>query len=214
MTKIIVGKPLESRWRDLIRGAYVYELTRKCGDIDVYVISGDQNESRSATSRPKPVPASHRSYAGALLAVVVCTAIGYGMDRLAMPLTNIVMTYLLGVVAAALFYGRGPSMLASALGVLAFDYFFVPPKYTFAVEDTQYLFTFAVMFLTGIIVSTLVARLSFQAVAAQSRTSHGRLVRHESRVRREPGIGCNRRGGSPACGPGGRLPGLHFPAEE
>ena len=49
-TKIIVGKPRQSRWQDLLYGAYVYELARKCGDIDVYVISGDQQNVFAALS--------------------------------------------------------------------------------------------------------------------------------------------------------------------
>ncbi len=169
VTKIIVGKPLQSRWWDLLRGAYVYELTRKCGDIDVYVISGDDEVSAPVLPllrRPQP---SFGPYVGALLSVLLCSLIGFGMDRLAISLTNIVMVYLIGVVCVSLFFGRGPSLVASALGVLAFDFFFVPPKLTFAVEDTQYFFTFGVMFLTGAVISTLVARLSFQADMAQRR---------------------------------------------
>ena len=169
VTKLVVGKPMQSRWRDLLRGAYVYELTRKCGDIDVYVISGDRDESVPEVTRQHNAAGSQLPYVWACLSVVVCTLIGFGLDALGISLTNIVMVYLLGVVAVSLFYGRGPSLLASAIGVLAFDWFFVPPKYTFAVSDTEYFFTFAVMLLTGVVISSLVARLSFQAGAARAR---------------------------------------------
>ena len=66
-------------------------------------------------------------------------------------------------------FGRGPSILASILGVAAFDFFFVPPQLTFAVSDTQYLVTFAVMLLTGLVISTLTAHVKFQAESARKR---------------------------------------------
>jgi two-component system sensor histidine kinase KdpD len=83
--------------------------------------------------------------------------------------TNLVMVYLLGVVAVSLALGRGPSILAALLGVAAFDFCFVPPRWTFAVADTQYLLTFLVMLLTGLVISTLTARVQFQAESARRR---------------------------------------------
>ena len=56
-----------------------------------------------------------------------------------------IMVYLLGVAFVATRFGRWPSVLAAALSVAAFDFFFVSPYLTFAVADTQYLVTFAVM---------------------------------------------------------------------
>ena len=100
--------------------------------------------------------------------MAVCTAIG-GLMFQHFAATNIVMVYLLGILGVALWFGRGPSILASIVGVAAFDFFFIPPHLTFAVEDTEYLFTFAVMLLTGLIISTLTARLKFQAEAARGR---------------------------------------------
>ena len=79
------------------------------------------------------------------------------------------MIYLLGVVVVALSFGRGPSILASLLGVAAFDFFFVPPRFTFAVGDTRYLLTFLVMLLIGLVISTLTARVQFQAESVRRR---------------------------------------------
>ena len=69
------------------------------------------------------------------------------------------MVYLLGVAFVATRYGRGPSALAAVLSVAAFDFFFVPPHLTFAVSDTQYLVTFAVMLVVSLLISTLAARV-------------------------------------------------------
>ncbi len=62
--------------------------------------------------------------------------------------------------------GRAPAVLSAVLGVLAFDFFLVPPYLTFAVSDTQYVLTFFGLFLLGLIVSDLAARARDQAVAA------------------------------------------------
>ena len=84
-------------------------------------------------------------------------------------LANIVMLFLLGTVLVALKFGRGPSALAAVLNVAAFDYFFVAPRFSFAVSDVQYLLTFAVMLVVGLLTGQLTAGLRFQARLSSSR---------------------------------------------
>jgi two-component system sensor histidine kinase KdpD len=83
--------------------------------------------------------------------------------------TNLVMIYLLNVVIAASYLGRGPAILASILSVLAFDYFFVPPYLTLAVRDTEYLLTFTALLGVGLVISELTARARDQAEMARRR---------------------------------------------
>jgi two-component system sensor histidine kinase KdpD len=171
VTKIIVGKPQEPRWKELLWGSFVYELTRKCGDIDVYVISGEGEEKRPPSPGRPQHPATALPYLAAVAVVAGCTLVGFLLyQHFAREiLVNIIMVYLLGVVAVALRFGQWPSILASVLSVAAFDFFFVPPQWTFAVEDTQYLFTFAVMLVTGLVISTLTSRVKLQSEAARRR---------------------------------------------
>ena len=79
------------------------------------------------------------------------------------------MLYLLSVVIAAIYLGRGPAILTRFLGVLTFDFLFITPYFTFAVFDTQYIITFIALFLVGVVISQLTARASEQADAAQQR---------------------------------------------
>ena len=167
VTKIVVGKPKQPQWQEWFRGSLVYELTRKCGDIDVYVISGDPHPS-AATVGPSRPSSSRAGYFWALTVVLGCTGLGVLLSPYLAP-TNLVMVYLLGVVAVSLRLGRGPSILAACLSVAAFDFCFVPPRWTFAVRDTEYFLTFLVMLLTGIVISTLTARVQFQAQSARWR---------------------------------------------
>jgi len=168
VTKIVVGKPQQARWQEWFRRPLVYELTRKCGDIDVYVISGDPHPAVVSSAPPAPPALPRLDYLWAVLVVAFCTGLGALLTPHLAP-TNLVMIYLLGVVAVSLRFGRGPSILAAILGVAAFDFCFVPPQATFAVQDTQYLLTFGVMLVTGLVISTLVARVRFQADAARGR---------------------------------------------
>ena len=167
VTKIIVGKPQQSRFRDLLSGSYVYGLTRRRGDINVYVISGESDRPATAAPRSRPQPVSHIPYAIAVGAVVAATVLGM-LFRGFLAEVNLVMIYVLAVVAVSLRCGRGPSILASVLSVAAFDFFFVPPQYSFAIRDTQYALTFVVMLATGLTISELMARVTFAASAAGS----------------------------------------------
>jgi two-component system sensor histidine kinase KdpD len=95
-------------------------------------------------------------------ATVVCLAI---FPFLA--LTNLVMVYLLTTLLVAARGRRGPALLASALGVLCFDFFFVPPRFSFAVCDTQYILTFLMMFAAAVVISQLTTRIRAQADSAR-----------------------------------------------
>jgi two-component system, OmpR family, sensor histidine kinase KdpD len=168
ITKIIVGKPNRPRWKEWLEGSLVYELTRKCGDIDVYVITGDRERNPKTAPGPSSPSATGKAYLASLLIVAACTLICWPLSYALEP-ANLIMVYLLGVVAISTRFGRGPSVLASLLSVAAFDYFFIPPFLTFAVQDTQYIFTFVVMLATALTVSTLTSRVAFQAESARSR---------------------------------------------
>ena len=107
-------------------------------------------------------------YLGSILVVLACTLANWPLSVFLSP-TNMIMVYLLGVVAIAARFGRGPSIVASVLSVTAFDFFFVPPILNLAVDDTQYLLTFSVMLATALVISTLTARVKRQAEAARAR---------------------------------------------
>ncbi|MFO0948011.1 MAG: sensor histidine kinase KdpD [Planctomycetota bacterium] len=170
VTKIIVGKPQLPRWREILRGSYVYELTRACGDIDIYVISGDVESAPSrlnATPAPSP-PLPWSAYAWSIAVVLLGTGISWFLYPFLSPL-NLIMIYLVGVVIVSARLGRGPSILASILSVVAFDFLFIPPFFTFAVDDTEYLLTFVIMLFTGLVISTLTDRVRRQAEFAYQR---------------------------------------------
>ncbi|HNA88092.1 MAG TPA: DUF4118 domain-containing protein, partial [Anaerolineales bacterium] len=166
ITKLVAGKPLRPRWQELLRGSLVDQLIHKSGDIDVYVVTSTDRPSIPAEEHPLRIHSPASRYLWSLLLVAVATVLGFLIGG-QVEATNLVMVYLLAVVIAAIYLGRGPAILASVLGVLAFDFLFVTPYFTFAVSDTQYIITFIGLFLVGIVISQLAARASEQAGAAR-----------------------------------------------
>lgn len=163
VTKIVVGKSVpRGRW-PLLRRSLVDRLIRDSGDVDVYVIRGAEEPTEAVPSLSRRGAYSWRPWLATVAVIVACTAVGLAFDAAGLSETNVVMAYLLGVAYVATRYGRGPSVAASVLGVLAFDVLFVLPYYTVAVSDTQYVVTFAVMLLIGLLISTLAGRVRRQA---------------------------------------------------
>lgn len=82
-------------------------------------------------------------------------------------LSNVIMLFLITVVFIALRLGRLAGVWASLLSVAFFDFFFVEPRYSFSVTDTQYVFTFGVMLGVALIIGQLAAKLQAEARAAR-----------------------------------------------
>ena len=168
-TRILVGKPGRFWWRDRLLGSFVDELVRRSGEIDVSVVSASAEPAPSgpvAAAAPAGTPIGWHRYGGAAIAVALTTLAAHFAAPL-LPHSSIAMLYLLGVAAVAARWGRGPAALASVLGVAAFDFFHVPPFLTFAVADSEFVVTFAVMLVIGLLIGTLTARIRDQVLAAR-----------------------------------------------
>ncbi|NUP11612.1 MAG: sensor histidine kinase KdpD [Polyangiaceae bacterium] len=176
VTKIILGKPTHSRLRDFVRGSLLYEVVRGSGDIDVHVISG--LEAGNGDARPRTPtarkPASLRGYAWAALSIALTTVLALAIDRV-VDIPDFEMLFLLAVMISSRF-GRGPSILAAALAVAAYDFFFVAPHFTFAIADTHYALTFGMMFGVGLVLSTLTLRVRRQEIEARAREEQTRTL--------------------------------------
>jgi two-component system sensor histidine kinase KdpD len=167
VTKIIVGKPVRSLWKEWVFGSVVSDLVHRSGDIDIYVITGEAGEGEPLTRRTFLKRSSALwNYVHAALGIVTATAVAWLMFPYFAP-PNLIMMYLIAVIIIANRCGRGPSVLASVLSVAAFDFFFVPPYLTFAVSDFQYLLTFGVMLVVALVISSLAVRVREQAQLAR-----------------------------------------------
>ena len=171
VTKIIVGKPTHPRWKDTFFGSPLDEIVRGSGDIEIYVITGDATNGSPKTRSTSRLPkVTFREWSWSIGAVTFCTLLAGLMfpyfDRV-----DIVMVYLLGIVITSTRTSRWPALVATFLSVAAFDFFFVPPYFTFAVSDIRFLVTFGVMFVVAYVISELTMRIREQAEAARKRES-------------------------------------------
>jgi two-component system sensor histidine kinase KdpD len=113
-------------------------------------------------------PRGAAAYAGSAALIAATTGLAWA-GRALLEVPDVEMLFVLAVLVAAVFLGRGPSIAAAALGVAAYDFFFVPPPFTLDVHDVRYLLTFAMMFGVGIVVSSLASRLREQTRDAEVR---------------------------------------------
>lgn len=134
-------------------------------------LEGARIDSDDHEKAPTYWPGYAWAAATSIALTLVCTPLAGVLE-----LSNIVMLFLLGVVGVAMRFGRGPSALAALINVAAFDYFFVPPRMSFAVSDVQYVLTFAIMLGVGLLVGQLTAGLRFAAGVSTSRERRARSL--------------------------------------
>ncbi len=168
ITKIIAGRPARSRWHEVLRGSVIDRLMRNRGKFDVYIVSEETDTPQRAIPRYLiPHSPLWRYLVGALL-VLMATCLAFLLRSFIAP-PNLVMLFLVGVIGAAVYLGRGPSIFASFLSVFVFDFFFVDPHFSFSVNDTQYLLTFSGLLLVGLVISNSAALLRDQVEALRTR---------------------------------------------
>jgi two-component system sensor histidine kinase KdpD len=183
ITRVVVGAPKRRGWRALLRPSAATELALRARDFDVITIATREPAPTPAPLRPpgeRAQPIRWGRYLASLAITAVCTLIAQAMYS-SLELSNLVMIYLLGVTATGLRFGRGPSVLAAVLNVAAFDFFFVPPRFTFAVSDVQYLITFGVMLTIALVIATLMANVRQQTRVAGARERRTALLYRMSR---------------------------------
>jgi len=169
VSRIIIGKPTHARWKDKLFGSPLDEIVRGSGDIDVYAISGDLAEphEHAAPKNRKPV-VRKREWVWSILVVSICTGVAALMSSY-FESVDLVMVYLLGIVITANRTSTWPALFATLASIAAFDFFFVPPYYTFAVNDVRHFVTFIVMFIISLVISRLTLRVRQHAESARMR---------------------------------------------
>ncbi len=185
-SKIVLGRG-HTTWP--WRTPHLNRIASMAPDVDLIEIGGESSKDASGRGGRRD-SADERSHdpddetsgnwrywrylfaaAASLLTALLATPLLRYFD-----LANIVMLFLLTVVLVAIRMGRGPSVVATVVGVASFDFFFVPPRFSFAVSDLQYLVTFAVMLVVGLITGHLTSGLRYQARVALNRESRSRAL--------------------------------------
>ncbi len=188
LAKIVVGQSQKRSWMPWYCSFADYISTR-APDLDIIQIARDAtNAEKSSNHRIddsqeswfERMKAPWQSYAMALVICGCATLVAEPLHVM-FDIANIVMLFLLAVVIVSVRYGLGPSLMASVLNVVAFDFFYVPPRFSFAVSDLQYLMTFAIMLSVGLIIANLTNGLMYQVRVSSRRELRVRALYEISR---------------------------------
>ena len=179
LSKIVLGRSSERRswpWRR----PHGRRIAALAPDIDLVEV-GEVPGATARAAHPAATPVTN-GYRRKWIAGAIAAASSLATALLATPLlpyldlANIAMLFLLVVVLVAVRLGRAASVVATCVGVACFDFFFVQPRFSFAVSDLQYLVTFGVMLAVGLITGHLTAGLRFQAHVSAHRERRSRAL--------------------------------------
>jgi two-component system sensor histidine kinase KdpD len=171
-THIIIGKSQRTRWFEILNGSVVHDLVRRAGNISVHVIPGEDAVEQAIARAPvasdlsepwDPIP-----YALAMLAVAAALALAEAIWAM-LGIENASLIFLAAIVGVAVRYGLWPSLLASVVSSLCYNFFFLPPLYTLTLGDPINIAAFALFTIVAIVVSNLAAKGRLQTVSAQER---------------------------------------------
>jgi two-component system sensor histidine kinase KdpD len=173
VTQIVIGKSARTRWFEILHGSVVHDLVRRSGNISVHVIAGDELSAepvpkKSVRAAEEAPPLDIRPYAFALLAVALALAAAEAIEVL-IGIENVDLVFLTAVVGVAVRFGLWPSLLASVVSSLCYNFFFLPPIFTFTISDPTNVAAFGFFTIVAIVVSHVAARGRTQAVMARGR---------------------------------------------
>jgi two-component system, OmpR family, sensor histidine kinase KdpD len=171
ITHIIIGKSTRSRWFELLHGSVVHDLVRRAGTISVHVIAGESGEplpAKTVTTESAPREIDVRPYAWTTGIVAVALGLGFVLQQY-LNVHLIPLVFLTAILIVAARYGLWPSLYACLGSVLAYNFFFLPPLYTFTIADPENVVALFFFLIVAIIASNLASRTRSQMVAARAR---------------------------------------------
>jgi two-component system sensor histidine kinase KdpD len=181
-TQIIVGKPSGAGWLEWLRASLLLRrLARESGDIDLHVVRSEKTAGTPA------VRIWHRAFASNFQQYLFAAGAVAATGVLNLALMNFTgprvpgLVFLLAVVLLALKVGRGPVLLAGALSALAWNYFFLPPRFTFVIATVEDGILFGLYFVVAIVLGQLVARIRLQEEAERRREERATALYEMSR---------------------------------
>lgn len=170
VSHVIVGRSNRSRWREWFEASVSHDLIREAGDLNIHVIAG--SERTTAQPRTKALHNSHgyRPVPWLLAAIYVCLATAVGMALYhVLGVRNIGLVFLMAVLTSAATAGLWPALFASVLGALAYNYFFLWPLYTLAIDDAESVVALVTFLAAAALTSNLTARVHHEARVARAR---------------------------------------------
>ena len=176
LARVVIGRRGRYRWP--LAQSFSERLAALGSDLEIVQVGLDASKSPRRASVADEGGKFALQYAGYAWAIAICALATAGATPLVshLDLANIVMLFLLAVVLVAVRFGRGPAVLAAFVNVASFDFFFVPPRFSMAIADAQYLIVFGVMLAVALIIGHLTSGLRYQARVAGHREVRARAL--------------------------------------
>ncbi len=166
ITTIFLGRSKQKKWYSRLTTSLVTRLLRGLEGVDIYLVASENTAPQSNKRLPLQLPRFLKGYVLAVAGVILCTVLAFGVFYY-LPLSNLVMFYLLTMVIIATVSERGPTILASLLSIGLFAFFFVTRYFSFWVENVEYTVTLLMMLVVATLISGLTARARYQAKVAR-----------------------------------------------
>jgi two-component system sensor histidine kinase KdpD len=181
ITRVVVGKPLRSPLREFLKGSPVQKLLHAPAQFELHLVSPVKDKEEATAVRPtKMGGAKPMDYLASLGMVAILTLANFGLVRIAEPVA-LVFIYLIAVIFAALRFGTGPSIFASVMSLLTFDFLFTQPRYSFTIYHTHSVISAVVFLMTSLVVGQLVKITRQQTFALNLRLERVRLIEQMSK---------------------------------
>jgi two-component system, OmpR family, sensor histidine kinase KdpD len=165
-TQIVVGKPQRSGFEEFLRGGtLVDKLIRSSGEIDVYVVTGDEDETGRRTVAQLLRPTQHSTWVQYLFAVAIIagvTLLDYLVHPTLLSYQAVGLTELFAVLLIAVYIGRGPALLAAAVSAISWNFLFITPRFTFVVTELQDVILLLLYFVIALLTGNVTAKLRTQ----------------------------------------------------
>ena len=173
VTQIVIGKSTRTRWFEILHGSVVHELVRRSGNISVHVIAGDAVPGqpiprKTVRAAQGAQPFDVTPYLVALGALVLALGVSF-LINWRLGVENVNLVFLTAIVGIAARYGLWPSLFASVIASLCYNFFFLPPIYTFTITDPVNIAAFIFFIIMAVVVSNVAARVRTQALGAMQR---------------------------------------------
>jgi two-component system sensor histidine kinase KdpD len=180
VTQIVIGKSTRARWFEILHGSVVHELVRRAGNISVHVVAGEDFASEAIPKKTvRTTEAIEKLDPWRYVVSLLVVAGSLGVSLLIHPwlgIENVDLVFLTGIVAVAVRFGLWPSLVASMAASLAYNFFFMPPLYTFTIADPNNVAAFIFFIVMAALVSNVAARVRTQAVTAIGRARTTELL--------------------------------------
>jgi two-component system sensor histidine kinase KdpD len=176
ITQVVIGKPLRSMLWGHIKGSPVSRLLHAQSEFEIHLVTPiPETAVPDISVKKEPLTFQIEHYLISFAMVIAITILNFGLYNFVLP-SSLVYIYMLATIASAMLFGTGPSIFASVAGLLAYDFFFTQPRFSFSMEASNDIVNVSMFLMVAIVVSHLVKTVRRQNLTLQYRLKRTTLM--------------------------------------